>query len=67
MSTYALILAIAVLQAAAPQTAAYTTSLSLEQMRHKQAVVETSMGTFIIDLLPEAARRWGGARAGRWQ
>lgn len=33
----------------------FTTPLSLEEMRDKQAVVETSRGTFVIDLLPEAA------------
>ena len=39
-----------------PRTAApFTTSLTLAQMAHKQAVVETSRGTFVIDLLPEVA------------
>jgi cyclophilin family peptidyl-prolyl cis-trans isomerase len=33
----------------------YTTTLTLEQMQNKQAVVETSKGTFVIALLPEAA------------
>lgn len=27
----------------------------LDQMKNKQAVVETSLGTFVIQLLPEAA------------
>jgi len=40
-------------QPAAPQF--FTTPLTLEQMRNKQAVVETDLGTIIIDLLPEAA------------
>jgi len=29
--------------------APFTTSLTLAQMSHKQAVVETSQGTFVID------------------
>jgi peptidyl-prolyl cis-trans isomerase B (cyclophilin B) len=38
---------------AAPQF--FTTPLTLDQMRDKQAVVETDLGTMVIDLLPEAA------------
>ncbi len=38
---------------AAPQF--FTTPLSLDDMRNKQAVVETDLGTIVIDLLPEAA------------
>ena len=33
----------------------FTTPLTLEQMRNKQAVVETDLGTIVIDLLPEGA------------
>ena len=33
----------------------FTTPLTLDQMRNKQAVVETELGTIVIDLLPEAA------------
>ncbi|RPJ85219.1 MAG: peptidylprolyl isomerase [Acidobacteria bacterium] len=33
----------------------YLTSLSLDEMKGKQAVVETSAGTIVLDLLPEAA------------
>src|SRR5262245_17315466 len=33
----------------------FKTTLPLEQMAHKQAVVETSRGTFVIALLPEVA------------
>ena len=33
----------------------FTTPLTLDEMRNKQAVVETDRGTIIIDLLPEAA------------
>jgi peptidyl-prolyl cis-trans isomerase B (cyclophilin B) len=33
----------------------FTTALTLDQMKNKQAVVETDAGTFVIDLLPEAA------------
>lgn len=38
---------------AAPQT--FTTPLTLAQMTNKQAVVETSDGTFVIDLRPDLA------------
>ena len=38
---------------AAPQF--FTTPLPLDEMRNKQAVVETDAGTIVIDLLPEAA------------
>jgi cyclophilin family peptidyl-prolyl cis-trans isomerase len=38
---------------AAPQF--FTTPLTLEQMRNKQAVMETDLGTIVIDLLPDAA------------
>ena len=38
---------------AAPQF--FTTPLSVDQMRNKQAVVETDLGTIVIDLLPEGA------------
>jgi peptidyl-prolyl cis-trans isomerase B (cyclophilin B) len=34
---------------------AFTTPLSLEQMREKQAVVETTLGEMVFDLLPEKA------------
>jgi cyclophilin family peptidyl-prolyl cis-trans isomerase len=33
----------------------YTTPLTLDQMKGQQAVVNTSQGVFVIDLLPEAA------------
>lgn len=33
----------------------FTSPLSQDEMRGKQAVVETSLGTLVIDLLPEAA------------
>ena len=33
----------------------FTSPLSLDQMRGKQAVVETSQGTLVLDLLPDAA------------
>jgi peptidyl-prolyl cis-trans isomerase B (cyclophilin B) len=38
---------------AAPQF--FATPLTLDQMRNKQAVVETDLGDIVIDLLPEAA------------
>ncbi|MSO56067.1 MAG: peptidylprolyl isomerase [Acidobacteria bacterium] len=43
----------AVKPAPAPQF--FTTTLTLEQMKGKQAVLETDLGTIIIDLLPDAA------------
>jgi cyclophilin family peptidyl-prolyl cis-trans isomerase len=33
----------------------FTTPLTLDQMKGKQAVLETDLGTIVIDLLPEAA------------
>jgi cyclophilin family peptidyl-prolyl cis-trans isomerase len=33
----------------------FTTTLTLDQMKGKQAVLDTDLGTIIIDLLPEAA------------
>jgi peptidyl-prolyl cis-trans isomerase B (cyclophilin B) len=45
-------------QPAAPKPAApqfFTTPLTVEQMRNKQAVIETDLGAIIIDLLPDAA------------
>ncbi len=41
--------------AAQPVQEMFVTPLSLDEMRDKQAVVETTAGTFVIDLLPEAA------------
>ena len=58
---------------AAPQRPAYfTTPLSKAEMTAKQAVVETSKGSFIIDLLPEAAPNHVGffitnARSGAYE
>ena len=43
-------------QPAAPAAPVFFTSpLSLEEMRGKQAVLETSQGTLVLDLLPDAA------------
>jgi peptidyl-prolyl cis-trans isomerase B (cyclophilin B) len=33
----------------------FTTPLTLDEMRNKQAVVETDVGTIVVDLLPDAA------------
>ena len=38
-----------------PRPKFFTTSLPLDQMKNKQAVVETSKGAFVVELLPEAA------------
>ena len=40
---------------AAAQSQLFTTPLTLDQMTGKQAVLETDLGTIVIDLLPEAA------------
>ncbi len=40
---------------AAPAPKAFHTTLTAAEMAHKQAVVETSAGTFVIALLPESA------------
>jgi peptidyl-prolyl cis-trans isomerase B (cyclophilin B) len=43
---------------AAPKPAGpqfFTTPLTLDEMRNKQAVVETDLGTIVIDLLPDVA------------
>src|SRR6187402_444516 len=37
------------------QATPFKTPYSAEQMRNKQAVVETDLGSFVIQLLPEAA------------
>ena len=39
----------------APKQSFFTTPLSLDEMRGKQAVLETDAGTIVLDLLPEAA------------
>jgi peptidyl-prolyl cis-trans isomerase B (cyclophilin B) len=52
----ALIVAAALLLAQSPKAPApFTTRLSLAEMASKQAVVETSAGTFVIDLRPDLA------------
>ena len=40
---------------AKPASSFYTTPLTLDEMRGKQAVLETDLGTIVIDLLPDAA------------
>lgn len=51
-----LVLLLFELQAAAPRPAQpYTTRMTPEEMRNKQAVVETTAGTFVIDLRPDLA------------
>ena len=42
-------------QKSAPKAAPFTTPYSLAEMTGKQAVVETSKGTFVFELLPKAA------------
>ncbi len=57
---------------AAAKQAFFTTPLTMAEMAGKQAVVETSKGTFIFELLPEAAPNHVGffitnARAGAYE
>jgi hypothetical protein len=42
-------------QKPAPKPAPFVNPYSLDQMSGKQAVVETSKGTFVLELLPKAA------------
>ncbi len=49
------LMVIALAQSGGAKAAPFTTPLSAAEMTGKQAVVDTSMGTFIFDLLPEAA------------
>ena len=50
-----LLMIVAVLLAQAPAKAPYTTPLTLAEMTSQQAVVETTEGTFVIDLRPDLA------------
>jgi peptidyl-prolyl cis-trans isomerase B (cyclophilin B) len=52
MRALILLLALAVVQRPATP---FTTPLSLADMQNKQAVVETTMGEFVIDLMPQVA------------
>jgi peptidyl-prolyl cis-trans isomerase B (cyclophilin B) len=51
---FVLVLMLVGLVQAAPQTF-FTSKLPLEEMQNKQAVLDTSYGTIVMDLLPEAA------------
>lgn|SRR5262245_31132383 len=48
-------LALSMLPQAAPKQTFFTTPLAQDEMRGKQAVLETDAGTIVLDLLPEAA------------
>ena len=52
---HALVVAALVLWTQASRPAYFHSPLTLDQMTAKQAVVETDAGTFVIQLLPEAA------------
>src|SRR4051812_48766881 len=55
-SFWSLVVAVALGVGQAPKTPApFKTPLTLQEMTNKQAVVETSAGTFVIDLRPELA------------
>jgi peptidyl-prolyl cis-trans isomerase B (cyclophilin B) len=55
MTLTALLVATLVGQAAPAAQTLFTTPLTIEQMANKQAVIETSMGTIVIELLPAKA------------
>ncbi len=59
MNALIMLLSLAVAQAAVQKAPApappFTTTLSPDEMKGKQAVIETSAGTIVLDLLPEAA------------
>ena len=51
----ALLLSLMIAQAAKPSAVPFKTPLSLNEMTNKQAVVNTTTGTFVIDLRPDLA------------
>jgi cyclophilin family peptidyl-prolyl cis-trans isomerase len=59
MNALLLLLSLAATQVVAQKAPApappFTTPMSLDEMKGKQAVIETTAGTFVVDLLPEAA------------
>lgn len=56
----ALLLAALLIVTGAAQRKPYTTNLTLEEMTNKQAVVDTTAGTFVIDLRPDLAPNHAG-------
>jgi len=55
MNALVLLLTMCLQQAAAPKVAHFTTPLTPAEMKDKQAVIETTAGTIVLDLLPDAA------------
>ena len=55
MSLISLILTLVIAQAAKPAPAPFKTTLAPAEMTNKQAVVNTTAGTFVIDLRPDLA------------
>ncbi len=55
MKTLSFLLALAAGVQAGSRQAPFQSPYTLDQMRNQQAVVDTTMGTFVIQLLPEAA------------
>ena len=55
MSLISLLLALFLLQGAKPAPAPFKTTLTPAEMTNKQAVVNTTAGTFVIDLRPDLA------------
>lgn len=55
MSLISLILTLVIAQAAKPAPAPFKTTLTPAEMTNKQAVVNTTAGTFVIDLRPDLA------------
>lgn len=55
LATYLLAALLAAPQAAPKPAAPFTTTMTAAEMSNKQAVVETTLGTFVIDLRPDLA------------
>ncbi len=55
MRAILLLVSLCLSQAAPPKAAPFTTPLTAAEMKDKQAVVETTAGTIVIDLLPDVA------------
>lgn len=70
--TFLIVAAWLLAQSASKASPPFTTSMSLDEMKNKQAVVDTTAGTFVIDLRPDLAPNHVGyfikqATAGAYQ
>ncbi len=55
MPAFLLLLGLVAFQAQPPRPALFTTPLPAAEMKGKQAVIETTAGTIVVELLPDAA------------